>query len=176
MKILSYNVRGLGKKAKRRGIKDLIRKHKIDLCCIQETQLEEITKIRCTGLWGDGSFEWAYREDDGRSGGILSIWISEVFWKSSLWHSRGILVVNGFFTEDGVRGVLINVYTPCLSSEQAALWDTIKLIVEQNNDAQICVWGISTPSDFLKKWWADGRFQKVEILHVLIILLIKPTW
>ncbi|KAL8464257.1 hypothetical protein ACS0TY_033965 [Phlomoides rotata] len=98
------------------------------------------------------------REAGGRSGGILSIWSSEVFRKSSSWYSRGILVVNGFFTKDGVRGVLINVYAPCLSSEKATLWDNINLIVEQNDDAQICVVG-----DFNSIRFPEERVGRREV-------------
>ncbi|KAL8557651.1 hypothetical protein ACS0TY_004930 [Phlomoides rotata] len=88
MKILSYNVRGLGKKAKRREVRDIIKKQKIELCCIQETKLEEITKFRCMGLWGNSNFDWAFSESVGRSGGILSMWDEDVFHKSSSWNVR----------------------------------------------------------------------------------------
>ncbi|KAL8508390.1 hypothetical protein ACS0TY_018850 [Phlomoides rotata] len=75
------------------------------------------------------------------TGGILSIWKNEVFHKSSSWNVRGVLVVNGFFTEDGSRGVLLNVYAPCSSSEKRDLWDIIQNTVLQNLDARVCVVG-----------------------------------
>ncbi|KAL8498958.1 hypothetical protein ACS0TY_022064 [Phlomoides rotata] len=141
MKILCYNVRGLGKKAKRMEVKDIIKKHKIELCCIQETKLEEVSKIRCMGLWGNPNFDWAYRESEGKSGGIHSIWNKDVFHKSSSWSDRGVLVINGYFTGDGGRGVLMNVYAPCSSSEKNELWEIIKLTVSQNMDARVCMVG-----------------------------------
>ncbi|KAL8513736.1 hypothetical protein ACS0TY_013010 [Phlomoides rotata] len=67
MRILSYNVRGLGKKAKRMKVKEIIKKQNIDLCCIQETKMEEVSKLRCLGLWGNPNFEWAFRESEERS-------------------------------------------------------------------------------------------------------------
>lgn len=51
MKIFSFNVRGLGKRAKRREIKEMMVKHKIDFCCIQETKLEAIDSRICKSLW-----------------------------------------------------------------------------------------------------------------------------
>ncbi|KAL8476392.1 hypothetical protein ACS0TY_028895 [Phlomoides rotata] len=54
---LMKNTRGLGKKAKRSEIKDIIKKQKIELCCIQETKMGEVSKNKCTGLWGDSYFD-----------------------------------------------------------------------------------------------------------------------
>ncbi|KAL8557848.1 hypothetical protein ACS0TY_005085 [Phlomoides rotata] len=93
------------------------------------------------GLWGNPNLDWASRESEGRSGGILTIWNNEVFHKSSSWSTRGVLVINGFFTGDGSRGVLMNVYAPCSSPEKTEVWDIIKLIVNQNMDARVCVVG-----------------------------------
>ncbi|KAL8482923.1 hypothetical protein ACS0TY_025822 [Phlomoides rotata] len=100
--MLSYNVRGLGKKAKRR---------------------EKQNWKRCRRL-------------DARGYGN-----NDVFQKSSSWSVRGVLVINGFFTEDGGRGVQMNVYAPCSSSEKSKLWEIIKQIVHQNMEARICVVG-----------------------------------
>ncbi|KAL8499899.1 hypothetical protein ACS0TY_019784 [Phlomoides rotata] len=103
--------------------------------------MEEVSKNRCAGLWGDSNFDWAFSESEGRAGGILSIWKNDVFHKSSSWNVRGVLVVNGFFTEDGSRGVLLNVYAPCSSSEKRDLWEIIQNTVLQNLDARVCVVG-----------------------------------
>ncbi|KAL8508223.1 hypothetical protein ACS0TY_018708 [Phlomoides rotata] len=91
MKILTYNTRGLGKKAKRK---------------------EALV---------------------GRSGGIISLWNSDIFHKTSSWDTCGMLVINGFFSADGKRGVLIN--------EKKGVWDTIRLVIDQNSEACIYVVG-----------------------------------
>ncbi|KAL8508518.1 hypothetical protein ACS0TY_018952 [Phlomoides rotata] len=52
-----------------------------------------------------------------------------------------MLVVNGRWREDGGVMVIINVYAPCMTSEKEQLWDTIKLVIEQNEEARICVVG-----------------------------------
>lgn len=48
MKIFSFNVRGLGKKAKRKEIKEMLKKHRIDFCCIQETKMERMGNKICS--------------------------------------------------------------------------------------------------------------------------------
>ena len=45
MKVLTYNIRGLGGRAKRKVIKKLIAKEGVELLCIQEIKVEVITVI-----------------------------------------------------------------------------------------------------------------------------------
>ncbi|KAL8554575.1 hypothetical protein ACS0TY_002678 [Phlomoides rotata] len=141
MKILSFNVRGLGKKAKRREIREMIAKHRIEFCCLQEIKLETMEDGICKAVWGGQNFDWAYKEAEGRSGFILSIWNDEIFCKSSSWHIKCMLVVNGFWRNDGSRCCLLNIYAPCNLADKLVLWDNIRLVVDQFDDACICVVG-----------------------------------
>ncbi|KAL8544481.1 hypothetical protein ACS0TY_004878 [Phlomoides rotata] len=50
--------------------------------------MEEVSKIRCLGLWGKPNFEWAFRESEGRSRAILSIWNNDVFHMISSWSTQ----------------------------------------------------------------------------------------
>ena len=47
MNIVSYNIRGLGRGVKWAAIRRLIRKHKADMLCIQETKKEQIDNAMC---------------------------------------------------------------------------------------------------------------------------------
>ncbi|KAL8506727.1 hypothetical protein ACS0TY_017576 [Phlomoides rotata] len=71
MKMMTYNIRGLGSKVKRREIKKIIRD--------QETKLEVINDVVCKSVWGEGHVEWAYRKAEGRAGGFISLWDYENF-------------------------------------------------------------------------------------------------
>ncbi|KAL8530153.1 hypothetical protein ACS0TY_007283 [Phlomoides rotata] len=84
MKLLSYNIRGLGGLAKKREIKDKIRLLEVDVCCIQETKCDQIDESLVRRLWGKGKFEWASKPAVGNSGGILSIWNAKKFQKCSV--------------------------------------------------------------------------------------------
>lgn len=75
---MSYNIIGLGKRVKRKEIKDLIVKDKIDMCYIQVTRLEVLKKNICTSIWFDNNFDWAYKASEGRLGEILTIWNNSV--------------------------------------------------------------------------------------------------
>ncbi|KAL8474394.1 hypothetical protein ACS0TY_031022 [Phlomoides rotata] len=92
-------------------------------------------------IWGDTNFEWAYRGAEGRSGGLISIWNSNVFAMYSLWHTMRMLMVKGKWLEDGSDILIINVYAPCTTTEKEQLWDTLKIVTEEYEEYKICVAG-----------------------------------
>lgn len=83
MKILSYNARGVGKRAKRKEVKEYVKKFRVDLCCIQETKLSKMEEPICRAIWGNNSYDWVCKEAEGTTGGILTIWNPDCFCKSS---------------------------------------------------------------------------------------------
>ncbi|KAL8473622.1 hypothetical protein ACS0TY_030457 [Phlomoides rotata] len=139
MKVMSFNVRGLGNKIKRNGIKQMIYQNRIDMCCIQESKIEKMEENIGREMWFDREFDWAWREVEGRAGGIISIWNRKVFSKISVWHIKGMLVVNGIWREDNAKVMIINVYAPCTVMEKEQLWDAIKIVLEQNEEVRTCV-------------------------------------
>ena len=55
LKILSWNVRGVNDRSKRKVIKSVVRKQKVDLFCIQETKMQVMTEGVVRSL-GPGRF------------------------------------------------------------------------------------------------------------------------
>ncbi|KAL8516062.1 hypothetical protein ACS0TY_014658 [Phlomoides rotata] len=141
MKILTYNIRGLGSKAKLREVRELIREHKIDFCCIQESKKEVIDEFLCRAVWGEGNFSWAFREADGRSGGLLSVWNSDKFAIVSNWHMLGAVIVNGLWGADRIQCCIINVYAPCPLVDRIDLWDRLLGTLNQVAPSCICLAG-----------------------------------
>lgn len=141
MKIFSFNVRELGSSVKKKEVKELIQKHKIEFCCLQETKLESISDLDCKLTWGNKNCGWVFREAEGRAGGILLIWDKEVFSYLSHWHVYGALVVNGLWGHDRIECCIINVYAPCLINEKEELWNIIQNVVSQNSNCCVCVIG-----------------------------------
>ncbi|KAL8468657.1 hypothetical protein ACS0TY_031739 [Phlomoides rotata] len=74
MKILSYNIRGLGSRAKKKEIKKLIKMWCIDVCCIQEIKIDQVEARLGKSLWGlcmvlqrgYGEFWWTYHDMECR--------------------------------------------------------------------------------------------------------------
>ncbi|KAL8476334.1 hypothetical protein ACS0TY_028855 [Phlomoides rotata] len=120
-------------------IKRMIKTNGVEMCCLQETKLEQVDSRHGLDLWPGQEFDWAWSEAEGRSGGLISIWNKHRFEKTSSWHIKGLLVVNDRWTEDNEEMVVMNVYASCSSVEKAQLWDSINLVIEQNNTTKICV-------------------------------------
>lgn len=141
MKLLSYNIRGLGSRIKKEEIRELVRRHNFAFCCIQESKLEHCDDLICRALWGNGNFGWIARDAVGRSGGIISIWNSDLFSCLSAWHMEGAIIVNGLWGSNRIQCCVINVYAPCDLSVKRDLWDRLGCIVSQYSDSCLCIAG-----------------------------------
>jgi len=52
MKKLSYNIRGVGGSHKQRELRELVKKEKLGMLCIQETTKEMVDDKLCKLVWG----------------------------------------------------------------------------------------------------------------------------
>lgn len=55
MKLMTFKIRGLGSRAKRRELKGFLSEEAIDFACIQETKMKEIDRQVCPSLWYFGN-------------------------------------------------------------------------------------------------------------------------
>ena len=71
IKILSWNVRGLNDREKKRMINLVVRAQKADLVCFLETKVQEMS-LKIVKSWGTGRFtDWGAVDAGGASGGIM---------------------------------------------------------------------------------------------------------
>ena len=74
LKLLSWNVRGANDINKRRIIKSVVRKQKVDLFCIQETKIQLMTEGVVKSLAVGRFLDWRALEVVGAAGGVLICW------------------------------------------------------------------------------------------------------
>ena len=123
LKMLSWNVRGANDVNKRRIIKSVIRKQKVDLFCIQETKIQLMTDGMVKSL-GVGRFlDWRTIEAAGAAGGVLICWD-----KRSLelleWEEGQFSISCKFRTvENGAIWVFTGVYGPFTKEDRECLWE-----------------------------------------------------
>lgn len=96
MKILSYNVRGLGGRLKKLEVRNLVQKHCLDVFCLQETKLDSITAKLCSYLWGNDDFDSCFKQAEGRSGGFIMIWGESKFALSEVIQGRHFVELQVF--------------------------------------------------------------------------------
>jgi exonuclease III len=78
MKMLFWNIRGFGKAARRRQIRDFILKENLDGVGLQETIREDLTQKDLAEIAGSIQFRWVWSTSRGHSGGILMVVLEEI--------------------------------------------------------------------------------------------------
>ena len=121
LKLLSWKVRGANDINKRRIIKSVVRKQKVDLFCIQETKIQLMTKVVVKSLGVGGFLDWRTLEAVGAAGGVLICWD-----KRSLelleWEEGQFSISCKFRTvENGVVWVFTGVYGPFTKEDRECL-------------------------------------------------------
>ena len=74
LKVLSWNVRGANDSSKRKIIKTFIRNQKVDLLCIQETEIQPMSEGVVTSLGSRRFLDWRVVDAEGVARGILICW------------------------------------------------------------------------------------------------------
>ena len=141
MIVLSYNVRGLGGRVKKRMIKELVNSQKVDFLAIQETKLEVISDSLCHNLWGSDDCDWVFLPSVGNSGGILFIWRKSN--SNLLFSLMGECFVCVCLEWGALKKkcFVVNVYSKCDLPAKKRLWENLVLIKNTFDDGIWCVIG-----------------------------------
>ncbi|XP_058784527.1 uncharacterized protein LOC131659337 [Vicia villosa] len=108
MIIFSLNIRGGGKRVKRKRIGFNIQRGRVDLAFIQETKLRNVQHQYVKELCGDEWVEWSHLEAEGAAGGILIMWKKDFFNLIYSFCGEGYLGV--CVEKDNKRIYFINIY------------------------------------------------------------------
>jgi exonuclease III len=141
MKIISWNVRGLGGFERRREVSQLVREKKPFILCIQESKLSSFDVSVCKSIWGDLNVDFSFQSSRGASGGLVTLWdVKEVeVWSS--FQLEHVLGIHGRFVKSGEEFFLLNIYAPCDISRQQTLWHNISMRIASLSDVNVCVCG-----------------------------------
>ncbi|GLU16530.1 hypothetical protein SLE2022_329610 [Rubroshorea leprosula] len=132
MKVLSFNVRGLGNMVKRRELGRLVREEKPNLLFLQETKLEGVEEWLCKKLWYSDDFDWNMKSSVGASGGLICMWDKSLFVKLGEFTGDGYLGIKGQWGVKKEVCFFVNIYAPNDRKKKAALWDELRQrIVEE---------------------------------------------
>lgn len=127
MKIISWNIRGLGSKNKRRVIKEMLVSKSADIVILQETKKVEVDRKLVGSIWGAKFKNWVSIPSTGRSGragGILIMWNTKIV---SVLES----VVGDFTVSIKIEGCndqhwwLSGVYGPNNVRERINFWEEV---------------------------------------------------
>lgn len=147
MKLLSWNIRGLGRLEKRSSIKRMVKDRQIDILLIQETKRSNIQVRDAKSVWPWDHMEFLAVDAEGNSGGQLCIWNPEVFVLSECCSTRNLIIISGT-THDLFECVVLNIYAPTDAVRRRKLWDLI----------------INLKQHFLKPWCMGGDFNEIRFM------------
>ncbi|GJU57997.1 RNA-directed DNA polymerase, eukaryota, partial [Tanacetum coccineum] len=162
---MGYNMEGcLGQSTKKRWIRELNMKNKINFDAFQETKLESIDLFSIKELWGNFSFDFTFSPSVGFSGGILCVWDPNIFVKDNATISDSFVAVRGDINE--VRseherfGTIFNVSGAKAFNHFISASDLIDLPLE----AYSYTWSIKSASKMtsIKAWCKDDKQRSSE--------------
>jgi exonuclease III len=123
----SFNIRGLGGRVKRRKVRDLVRRKKVEVLALQETKVGSVDFSLCRRLWGGDNVAWRCNPTLGRSGGLLLLWDKDKGKLLDTFQGQGFMGVCLEWGEQKKTCVILNVYAPCNVVAKRQLW--VELLV-----------------------------------------------
>lgn len=141
MKVMSYNVRGLGGGEKRVEMRRLVQEKISMVLCIQESKLSVVSNGLIKMVWGDALCGYLFQPSAGASGGPITVWdVSRVDVSSSMSFGH-VLVIKGKVISTSEEFVIVNVYAPCDLDAKKVLWERMSSLVLDNMNLCLCVCG-----------------------------------
>ncbi|RVX23130.1 Transposon TX1 uncharacterized 149 kDa protein [Vitis vinifera] len=128
LRILSWNVRGVNDRLKRKIIKSVIRSQKVDLFCLQETKVQVMSDEMVRSL-GPGRFlDWKLLNAKGTAGGVIICWDKRSL--EILGVEEGQFSISCRFRNegDGAIWVFTGVYGPFSREDREGLWEELGAI------------------------------------------------
>ncbi|TYJ44819.1 hypothetical protein E1A91_A02G010600v1 [Gossypium mustelinum] len=104
MKIVSWNIRGLGTNGKVEVINRLVKIQGANVCFLQETKLVNVSEVFVRRIWGDDNFDFRFVAAVGRSGGLITIWDKSSFIMKKEYRSNRFIVLEGIWCVEGWEG------------------------------------------------------------------------
>lgn len=123
MKILTYNIRGLGERARRRHIQYFLLSGESKFCMFQETESRRMNQMILRSLVRNQDWTWVEKSYDGFLGDPLCLWPAGEFIMENLFLGDGFMCVSIRSNNELVH--FVNVYSPCSMQGKQNLWEDL---------------------------------------------------
>ncbi|XP_028125261.1 uncharacterized protein LOC114322196 [Camellia sinensis] len=145
MKLLSWNIRGIGRPAKRRKIRKLLLDKTIDMVLLQETKQSSTNILWVKSIWPRDKFEFMAVDAEGLAGGLICIWDPDFFHLSDCCCTRSFILLSGKI-QNSFDCVIINIYASNDVVRRKELWVTL----------------LNLKHSFPKPWCLGGDFNEIR--------------
>jgi hypothetical protein len=113
MKVLSWNLYGLGRAGKLRAVGRLIDTHNIDVCFLLETKIKTCTDFFIFRVWNNNNVNWACNDAEGSRGGMIALWDDTKFQVFSVKYGYGWIGLYNQHMQSGFICAVVGVYAFC---------------------------------------------------------------
>ena len=145
LRLLSWNVRGTNNCDKRKVIKALIKKNMVDLVCLQETKIQEMSRGLIWSLGVRRFLEWGIVDSRGTTGGIVVIWDNRVLELLELENGEHSISYHFKNYKNGFTWTFTRVYGLTMRRDRACFWNELGAIY--------CLWN--------GPWCVAGDFKAI---------------
>jgi exonuclease III len=141
MKIILWNVRGLGSVEKWKEVRNLVEEKGPSILCIQETKMPVYDDVLCDSLWAGTPHSFSYGPSVGASGGLLILWDCSLVEVWSTVSFERVVMIYGRFIQSNEEFYLCNVYAPFDNGEKQVLWEALTMLLQQMLGKNVCICG-----------------------------------
>ncbi|GMI80362.1 hypothetical protein HRI_001705500 [Hibiscus trionum] len=125
LKIISWNIRGLGRRKKARAIRNMVNERKPQFLFVQETKLSSFPQAVLRSMGCDRRFEFCWAPAEGSADGLISLWDPNAFVKTLDYTTKRIVVVIGKLKGSEMECGMMNVYGPTIEVEKDGFFKEI---------------------------------------------------
>jgi hypothetical protein len=156
--IVSWNVRGLNGSDKRLKVRNLLRRWKADIICLQETKMAYISGSFVRSVWSCPYADWCYLASRGTAGGILLMWDRRVVEKMEMYVGEFVVACSFRNVADSFSWAFAGVYGPHYISSRRLLWEELAGLMSWW-ELPWCIGGDFNVTRFPNERSGDGRFR-----------------
>ncbi|KAK8993498.1 hypothetical protein V6N11_033593 [Hibiscus sabdariffa] len=135
--VLSWNVRGFGRKEKIKAARDLLAKVKPYVGFFQETKLEQVNENFSRKLWGNLNRCVVFLPTIRSTGGLISTWDPDFFNVSDRIINRRFIGLVGTLRDGNHSIDLVNVYGPSTDLEKKEFFEELSKLITKYNIAWV---------------------------------------
>ncbi|XP_058755204.1 uncharacterized protein LOC131628395 [Vicia villosa] len=135
----TMNIRGGGRRIKRRRVSHIIKRGMTDIFLIQETKLPLVSYSVAKSFWGSEGFDFSFSSSEGMSGGLLIIWKS--FGMEVLCSFKGMGFLGIKVRRHNSIYYIVNVYSPCSLVLKRELWGNLLRLKSSHSNGDWLIGG-----------------------------------
>ncbi|XP_039028563.1 uncharacterized protein LOC120162494 [Hibiscus syriacus] len=150
LKIITWNVRGLGRTEKIRVVARLVSTEKPSFLLLQETKLNVCRTGLRRKLGANFLRSCSSVSSDGSAGGLMCLWNEDLFEVSSEHKQFKFMALTRKFKLSNFDCVIINVYGPLVDADKEEFFREFLCFVSSLT-VPVCIGGILMPISFLRR-------------------------